>query len=293
MNTKQKEPMILWIWGILALALAGLVIGTFADLAIDQTLYDPSSMWAAFFAAFGPLPMFWAMSAAGFLLVEFSAHKKKWVKILYLVCAFACFLTGVVYTDKQILEVMNIDYLLGTVLSMPACWIPGWFFWHSIRNVSDLDKKKILIILLIVSLGSFVVVQVSKRLWLRPRYISIVDYGTPFVPWYLPHSGAASEFASLYASDHDWFYSFPSGHAASAACILTWLLIPAVNKKWKFSWTGIACLAWMLLTIISRMVLGKHFLSDVSMGTIISTVLMLLCVLYVWYKTPKFLENKA
>jgi membrane-associated phospholipid phosphatase len=76
--------------------------------------------------------------------------------------------------------------------------------------------------------------------------------------------------------DHDEFKSFPSGHTASAAYILTLItlknVIPALRGQEKI--LTIAGFVWIILTAIARIVSGAHFLTDVTFGFLITFTIM-------------------
>lgn len=78
--------------------------------------------------------------------------------------------------------------------------------------------------------------------------------------------------------------SFPSGHSANAAIMIWITLIPTFvaslkdKKKW---FVGFAAL-WTIIVPISRVIVGAHFASDVTMGvTITLTIFTLLKNKYV------------
>ena len=66
--------------------------------------------------------------------------------------------------------------------------------------------------------------------------------------------------------------SFPSGHAVSVTVIMTFMAY-VVSKKIKQKWLRIILyvliVIFVLLTYVSRMYLGQHFLSDVLIGGVI------------------------
>lgn len=66
--------------------------------------------------------------------------------------------------------------------------------------------------------------------------------------------------------------SFPSGHAVSVTVIMTFMAY-VVSKKIKQKWLRIIIyiliVLFVLLTYVSRMYLGQHFLSDVLIGGVV------------------------
>lgn len=73
--------------------------------------------------------------------------------------------------------------------------------------------------------------------------------------------------------DHQTSFSFPSGHATSAAVVyllLAWLAPP----RWRSAAWALA-LAMILLNGVSRMMLGVHWISDIAGGTLLGTAFAL------------------
>ncbi|HYF01744.1 MAG TPA: phosphatase PAP2 family protein [Patescibacteria group bacterium] len=64
----------------------------------------------------------------------------------------------------------------------------------------------------------------------------------------------------------DPFKSFPSGHAAGSACILT--MVSLQYPKW---YVVVPSIAFVAATNFSRMHLGLHYPSDVTVGTLIGS----------------------
>ena len=79
--------------------------------------------------------------------------------------------------------------------------------------------------------------------------------------------------------DHQTSYSYPSGHATSAAAVyllLAWLAPP----RWRpYAWTLAA--AMVILNGFSRIMLGVHWASDIVGGTMLGAAFALLGVWWV------------
>ncbi len=74
------------------------------------------------------------------------------------------------------------------------------------------------------------------------------------------------------------FKSFPSGHTANAATLILLTTLPALKgtlQKWSggFFWIGVA---WALYVAFSRIVMGAHFLNDVTAGLAVTFILILI-----------------
>ncbi|MGN1200969.1 MAG: phosphatase PAP2 family protein [Candidatus Caccovivens sp.] len=92
-------------------------------------------------------------------------------------------------------------------------------------------------------------------------------------------------------------YSFPSGHAACATAIaifLGYFLFTKYKSKGMRVGIVLACSLYVGLVCLSRMYLGKHYLTDVLAGVALSAVFcgLGLTLMYFWEKKRKNYENK-
>ncbi len=96
-----------------------------------------------------------------------------------------------------------------------------------------------------------------------------------YTPWYIsngqPNEGILNGFAQAYGVE-DAFKSFPSGHTCAAGTTYVLLMVPSLfNFKEKKNYLGIA-LCWLVPIVytgligLSRIVVGAHYLSDVTFG---------------------------
>ena len=112
------------------------------------------------------------------------------------------------------------------------------------------------------------VVHLLKALAGRPRYSEILMDGTLyFVPWF--------DFSGQGGS------SFPSGHTAQSCGIMLLLLIPLMfpQKTGRRPLYSAISVLWILITSFTRIIVGKHFLSDTGFSILIMEIgLMLLFV---------------
>ena len=113
-----------------------------------------------------------------------------------------------------------------------------------------------------------------------PRFFAVAALaagvgGIGFMPWFTPFEGSA-QLAELYDINADEFLSFPSGHSilsVSAMYILPsfmWLFPKLKGKYFPLALSGVM---FGIIIMTTRMILGAHYLSDVSMGAIIAAVL--------------------
>lgn len=92
-------------------------------------------------------------------------------------------------------------------------------------------------------------------------------------------------------------YSFPSGHAACATAIaifLGYFLFKTYKSRGMRISTVVCCSLYVGLVCLSRMYLGKHYLTDVLAGVILSAIVCAggLTLLYFFEKRRENHENK-
>ncbi len=80
-------------------------------------------------------------------------------------------------------------------------------------------------------------------------------------------------------------YSFPSGHIACAVAIaifLGYFLFQCYKKRNERIWIVLGCSLYVCLVALSRMYLGKHYLTDLIAGAAISAAI---CFAGIWFMT--------
>ena len=124
-----------------------------------------------------------------------------------------------------------------------------------------------------------------KFIWSRPRFDDMLAEGTQhlFRHWFMPFGSGGS--------------SFPSGHTANAAGIFALLFLcdvfPALGRHRRLVTAG--CWLYVALMAFSRILIGRHFLSD----TLAASALMALLFYAVHHSKryrqglPALLESAA
>lgn len=122
-------------------------------------------------------------------------------------------------------------------------------------------------------------VQVVKMLWGRTRFASMVGLNggqgdfTAFSPWYIPQGITNNR-------------SFFSGHTIMAEGIYVlfyWFATSDKLKKYKY-YILVFCTLAVAMVAASRIILGAHFLSDVTMGAFVGNAVL--------YGTDKLMKKR-
>ena len=116
------------------------------------------------------------------------------------------------------------------------------------------------------------IVELAKYTWARPRFRYLLQLGSydRFTPWYRPLGFNFDEGNNV--------KSFPSGHTAGGAVSYLAMLLPFCTEKLKDK--TLLCFAvpfvYTSMLAYTRMVMGAHFLTDVTVGGMITFTLIII-----------------
>ena len=136
--------------------------------------------------------------------------------------------------------------------------------WSYRINKEKYEKIKMVSLICFVGIMTqLCVIYLMKLMWSRVRFFELDENYTSFTRWFVIN----------------WFEgngtSFPSGHTSGATNIMyLTLFTPLFTEDKKKHWLVEGfCFLFITLTAFSRMVLGKHYLSDVTMAFAITYVI--------------------
>jgi len=154
------------------------------------------------------------------------------------------------------------------------------------RKRKDALLSKHLILVLSAMTVSFLLYELVKIGLPRPRYRLLAKgyEGIDFHRWFDPIKNKA-ELIAKYGINKDDFKSFPSGHTSNSIMNITLfpalgLVYPKLKEKSMLMLVLGLCVG--IAVLFSRMILGAHFLSDVSCGGFTASVVS--AVYYRLYK---------
>lgn len=254
-------------WGIVFVLLALLGVFTFFDLQISQAVFNIHSGFGHIFDCWGEniSTLIAAFSAA----VLFAMRKRdNWHRGVLAIIFYGVLVlfNSLMFAFIPLARMKEMDL---EQVSMPAVGIIAIGLVVALMIIAHKMKpnrhwKRFAYIGLYLSLAAMVVINIIKPIWGRVRFREMSAPFDMFSPWYLPQFGKWSELFVDPAS-------FPSGHTANAAVIIVIVLLPTViaglKGKKPLLW-GIA-LVYTALVAFSRIVMGAHFASDVTMSVII------------------------
>ena len=299
------KKMRLHIYLVLGLFVVGFIVGTFVDRQLSEAIFSRDNAFGLTISAIGTIPgyMILAILGGGFFALGLLKKEYKMIYrvLLYVVAAGACF-AAIFFTGREFFgpngftndKIKWVGYLIVLPIA-GGCAFLGYLLTRKSKT------PYLWLIFGIMALCIFMAlvpgVTMIKAIFHRPRWRTVTLYeGIEFHNWY-QRCGNYKELIDFYQPKglKEEFKSFPSGHAgASAVFMLGVAFLPLLDKKYEklalpLFYGG---LAWTLFVAFTRILVGAHFLSDVSMGGILTSVFILVCneVLIAVNKKLKFAE---
>ncbi|SDB24783.1 PAP2 superfamily protein [Pseudobutyrivibrio sp. YE44] len=276
---KNTFHSIIWnpiIWPVVFVI--GMAIFTFCDLPIAKAIIHYDSVYARFFEIIGLIStptagIFFAIS--NFLTIRFAK-----MRLLSILLSWLALIT---FVGFNILSVYMLDSRWVVYIVLYDVLFIAFSMWAN-RYVCSyarvVELRKVMMIGLSATLVAVLGQTLVKFGFNRPRFITLTNPDTQFTYWFVHHPFTADS-------------SFPSGHAAQAALsfILVYIkrFVPKLRaKKWEFvMWTAAIFITGS--TMISRIILGVHYATDVWAGCFLT---LLTLSLSSWYVEKRYLVDE-
>lgn len=250
------------------LAVASLITATLFDLKIDIFLNNPSDIFSNWFYQTGEMPNSLILPLAGTVLLKLA--EKKITRIAGLIIEMGgsiylgCYIADYCFKDENDMIFGAVyGFGFGLVLLLVAKYI----------KLPETVSRKALLMLAFAGIAVMVlqlgIVNIAKVFWGRVRMRDLIAAGSydQFTSWLHPNGINGNK-------------SFPSGHTASAGMSYLMMLLPYASDKWKEkkNLCFIVPFVYTSTVAFTRMVMGAHYLSDVTMGGIIAFTLVVIAV---------------
>ncbi|MCF0107608.1 MAG: phosphatase PAP2 family protein [Bacilli bacterium] len=264
---------------------AGIILGSFFDFQISKSIFIDRNDFGVLMSAFGLIPAYAFLSFIGGSLfrISFKHDYKIFIKIIFYILSLVALGCGIYFSAHEMFSYngLNIDSVETTVLS---------YVISSVINIGfsvlgfflsmNLNNKKAWLAILLIGIASIFALVVNinglKLIMHRPRFrtlqLGIMDLR--FHNWWEP-CNEYKTFINEYGVLKEEFKSFPSGHAAASLLVSYFLVfitycIPKL-KKYKNAFFLIGFI-YCLIMSFSRMLVGAHYLTDVSWGGLLSLI---------------------
>ena len=247
---------------------------------IHLALYNPESIFGIFLASYGQLPAMLCFSIGGLLLIKTADKQNKMTRILK--CVFGSLLQvmtvlGITMDPMLYIKNMPLALILVIALAITAGW--GVLILKVTKNADIKQLKKMAMLLIGIMFVEMLLINIIKIPWGRPRMRMIANHPeASFQPWWVIGTDMKEKLIAIGVAAEE-FKSFPSGHAGNAACALLLGFMPLICHHCQGKEKVLFCigLTFTLLVAISRIIMGAHFLSDVTVGMTI-TFITILCL---------------
>ena len=243
-----------------------LVIFAFIDLQISNAIYNSNSSFGMIFEAIGEFP---AAVIATFCTVSLMLTRNKEKSVKYNLRTGGYIILLLLFALMA--AMLPVKYFNGPTVLIPIIATLYIVISYIIAKKYSSTNREELRNAAIVGVLTFVFVVITFNLvkmgWGRERYRHMIATGSfeGFSLWFTPQK---------LTTDNE-FMSFPSGHSANAAIMIWITLIPTfiTSLREKKNWFIGFSLLWILVVPISRIMVGVHFASDVTMGVTITLII--------------------
>lgn len=262
-----------------------MIIGSFYDYQISTVLLNEKSKFGILLASYGQVPAMLCFSIGGTLLMKITSLQNK-VKyaISYtfgvLLNAFA--IMGI--TMDPMLYMDGMPMALSLIIAASLVLIVDVIFLKLTRDTNRDQLKKFIILILGVMLIEIILINIIKVPWARPRMRMIATNGeASFQPWWIIGSNIKENLMALGVAAEE-FKSFPSGHTGNAACAILLGTLPLISSKLKgkedmLFFIGVA---FTFIVAFSRVIMGAHFLTDVTVGMSLTFIIEVILIFILW-----------
>lgn len=289
------KKMRIHIYIAIGIALVFFILGSFLDLNISEALFHRDDSFGLMVSAIGTLPGYgmFAVLGGGLLIYFFNKEIKILYRVLSIIMATVALGLGTFFAGREFFGPNGFTGTapewVGFLIALPImCGLE--FFGYKLFKKSERKYLWLIIVILFVALFIALVpgVTLLKGIFHRPRYRAIEYYDAHYLgqePRVFFHNWweKCKDYNNLIAS-YDYlikeeFKSFPSGHAGATSCFMMVVtFLPLLDKKYESHslFSFYAGFIWVLIVCFTRILVGAHFLSDVSMGMLITFVTLLI-----------------
>ena len=279
------------IFMVSAILIALTIFGSVFDLEIAHAIYigqTPSeNLFGIIVSYIGIIPTFVGWSFLGACILCLSKKqvenpaKRRWLTVLAIllfVISFFYFCTTLYVSN---LNAFKVHFAVAYPLGSAILFVAAYFGYKLSQKSEDSELLKKTLFLVAISLVTLLIISATKELMCRPRFrfVLAADNIEYFKNWW--QSGREIKTSLGMGIESDEFASLPSGHSAYSMFAI--FMFPALSeyirgiKKFEICLFGLG-FAWWVITALSRLTLGAHYLTDVTIAGLV-TILAYIMVL--------------
>lgn len=263
---KGNKRLFIYFYCVSAIML---IIAAFWDLEITRAIYFPENFFGEFLDRFGELPTFLVVPLAGTVLFCTRPRDTKKKDIIFGIFFSLVTLLGWVvfmiwFGSHWFVSLYKTPFsiVLGAYLTFISLLIGNLIPLSTMKKLRPLALAGLLVLLL-----TTISVEAIKNLWGRVRFRSMVSDGDfyEFTKWFIPNGIGKGK-------------SLPSGHTSASSLIFTLCFLSDGFEKYKKYFTHFFIFSWLYTFAVgfSRMTVGAHYLSDITIGATIGLTFFIL-----------------
>ena len=277
MRLQNREKIfILVLFSALLLLLAA---ATMMDRALSLSAANTENVFGRFLEIWAEPPSLLMVAFSFALCAVYRARLRTPYFVLQTaLCTLGCVIAvaATVYrtADYYTGEGVSSPAVLAIVAAVSLLLVFLCLFLSTRIRTDTLSKMfPAMLFVIATALATLFIVSTMKNLWGRIRFRDMAALGddtlSGFVPWYLPQGITG-------------YNSFPSGHTSNAVILFSAsYYVDAIRPK-RARLIRILVILWIAVVMVSRILCGAHFLSDVVCGALITSVITLCAKLWVY-----------
>lgn len=302
----EKRRNIIIIAAVSVVFLALLIVATFYDLEITRALadlevgqYQSNNIFGRIFETIGEMPVYLiTLFAASIIIANLARRKRSAVFVITIIILEFISIFAAYYAFHKLFKYLTEHFdivssnswttelsyvLLGAILVVAINVLSRKYSLVFLNSVLPWA----VIVLATVALSQFFTQVVIKIPAGRYRYCTMntLDDFSHFTKWFCFNGKISPTEAMLEMGiAKDGMKSFPSGHTCAATTLITLTSLPmflkeANTKKYKIiCWCSVV--AFVLIVMLTRLIMGKHFLSDVLIGGFVTVICYYVCLIF-------------
>jgi membrane-associated phospholipid phosphatase len=275
----------IFIAAVFLILIALTLAGAFLDLEIAKAVYFgegfSENSFGVIFAFVGIIPTFVGWSFLGASIFYLSkkyiedTRKRRWLKafaVILITLSFFYFCNTLYLSNENAFKVhFAVAYSIGIAVICAASYLG----YRLSKKSDDSELLKKAMFLAVVSLLTLIIISASKELMCRPRFrfVLAMDDTDYFINWWQSGRDIKASLGINIVTDE--FASLPSGH--SAYSLFAIFIFPTLAdyvcflKKFKPYLLALGFI-WWAVTAFSRMTIGAHYLTDVTIAGLVTIV---------------------
>ena len=269
----------------IGVALLGVILGSFLDLSLSNAIANTSNTFGLIISVIGPTIGFsgFAFLGGGFIAFAIKQEQKVYLKVMFYLAAAIALGVAIYYAGREYFSINGfyqaapnfVGFIIAGVCACGAL-VGGYFAFRKCENPNAWIALLIVYVVFLIALMG--AVNSIKSFMHRPRYRIVVDGNVPYHEWW-DRCSEYKEYMATYGYTKEQFKSFPSGHTTEASMIMVIAaFLPLADPRMKkvqlplFIGAG----AFTLLVGFARILVGAHFLSDISMGALLDLLVAMI-----------------